>query len=126
MLAPMSYVLPGEQRPVSYTFKPPAAITWESTTYDLREVAIHDARQNEQEPQLEREGFELWDALTCVKNFWGHEEVRSGAKEDADTAHGVWSPLIGGLLLSHLMDSPSKSKAVLRDTSDFVLKAVQK
>jgi len=50
---------------------------------------------------------------------------RSGAKDDAGTAHGVLSSLIGGLLLSRLMDSPAKSKTVLRDTSDFVLKAVQ-
>ncbi|MFZ6745080.1 TetR/AcrR family transcriptional regulator [Undibacterium sp. JH2W] len=51
---------------------------------------------------------------------------RSGAKDDATTAHGVLSSLIGGLLLSRMMDSPAKSRAALRDTSEFILKAVQK
>ncbi|MFZ3001201.1 MAG: CmcJ/NvfI family oxidoreductase [Undibacterium umbellatum] len=83
VLAPMSYVLPGERRPVSYTFEPPAGIPWENATYDVREVAIHDARQAEQEPQLEREGFELWDAPTSVKNFLDHEEVRSDYYQEA-------------------------------------------
>ena len=83
VLAPMSYVLPGEQRPVSYTFEPPAGIPWENATYDFREVAIYDARQAEQEPQLEREGFELWDAPTSVKNFLDHEEVRSDYYQEA-------------------------------------------
>ncbi len=83
VLAPMSYILPDGQRPVSYTFEPPPGTLWENATYDLREVAIHDARQAEQEPQLEREGFELWDAPTSVKNFMDHEEVRSDYYQEA-------------------------------------------
>ncbi|MFZ6874396.1 TetR/AcrR family transcriptional regulator [Undibacterium sp. Di27W] len=51
---------------------------------------------------------------------------RSKVKDDATTAHGVLSTLIGGLLLSRMMNSPEKSEEILRDTSDFVLKSVQK
>ncbi|MBC3916987.1 TetR/AcrR family transcriptional regulator [Undibacterium sp. CY18W] len=39
-------------------------------------------------------------------------------------AHAVLASMIGGLLLSRMMDSPTKTKAVLRDTSDFILKSV--
>lgn len=56
----------------------------------------------------------------------GKQLQRSGAKDDTATAHGVLSSLIGGLLLSRMMGNPAKSKAVLRDTRDFVLKAAQK
>jgi len=49
---------------------------------------------------------------------------REGMNDVEAKAHAVLASLIGGLLLSRMMDSPAKTRAVLRDTSNFILKAV--
>ncbi|MFZ6757476.1 CmcJ/NvfI family oxidoreductase [Undibacterium sp. Ji50W] len=83
VVASMSYVIPSGTRPCSYTFQPPPGIPWESADYDLRSISIHDARQADSAPQLEREGFELWDAATSVKDFLNLEEIRSVYYQEA-------------------------------------------
>lgn len=49
---------------------------------------------------------------------------REGVDDVEAKSHAVLASMIGGLLLSRMMDSPAKTKAVLRDTSNFILKAV--
>ncbi|MFZ6654481.1 TetR/AcrR family transcriptional regulator [Undibacterium sp. TJN19] len=50
--------------------------------------------------------------------------TRKGSDDVDAKAHGILAALIGGLLLSRTMSSGNKAKAVLRDTSAFILKAI--
>lgn len=73
----MSYVqsFPDAIHPCSYTFQPPDGIPWENVAYEKRFVPIFDRRMASMRPTIEKEGFELWDAPTRVKNFFDVDEV---------------------------------------------------
>ncbi|MCH8617882.1 CmcJ/NvfI family oxidoreductase [Undibacterium sp. TS12] len=83
VMAHMSYVQPSAIRPCSYTFEPPPGEPWENAIYDDREICIHDARLASTEPALEREGFELWDVPTVMRDFRDVDEVRSVYYQEA-------------------------------------------
>ena len=74
--AKLSYLAPTSERPCSYTYPPPSGVEWESCAFDLREMPIDDARFAAQTPGIDREGFELWDAPTAIRDFLDHDKVK--------------------------------------------------
>lgn len=76
LVAGLNYIVPSGYKPFSYTFEPPADTPWESCPYELRQMAIEDARRRSARPSIDVEGFELWDAPSSVGNFLDEEEVR--------------------------------------------------
>ncbi|MEY4563340.1 MAG: hypothetical protein RLZZ618_2617 [Pseudomonadota bacterium] len=72
--AQLSYLALGETRPVSYAFEPPAGTPWESAVHLPCSVPVNDTRGVR--TAIEREGFELRDAPTQVRNFLDEHEVR--------------------------------------------------
>ncbi len=81
--ASMSYVRPSSTHPRSYTFEPPAGEPWENASYAPCEVNIHDARLASPATALEREGFELWDMKTAVRDFSNIDEIRTVYYQEA-------------------------------------------
>ncbi len=52
------------------------------------------------------------------------EQLARADKDDTGhTAHGVLAALVGGLILSRLMQGTTRSHTILRDTRDFILPA---
>jgi len=76
VIANLSYLEPGAEHPVSYAYEPPPGTPWESCGYVERAMVIRDARYLSDRPSIEREGFELWDAPTKVRDFTNEEEVK--------------------------------------------------
>ena len=74
--AALSYLAPGERAPVHYAFEPPPGTPWESARYEARTVDIGDARRWDHRPSVHREGFELWDAPTALRDHGDEDEIR--------------------------------------------------
>ncbi|MCB1928618.1 MAG: hypothetical protein KDH17_11360 [Rhodocyclaceae bacterium] len=77
VVAGLNYLVPTGERPFSYACEPPAGAPWESGRYELRQMAIADARSGAPSPAIDVEGFELWEAPTVVRDFFDPEEVRA-------------------------------------------------
>jgi len=89
-VAGLNYLIPTDQRPISYAFEPPAGTPWESHPYELRQMAIADGRTRESRPDIDVEGFELWDAPTAVQDFLDDDAVRTTYyREASDLALAV-------------------------------------
>jgi len=72
----LSYLIPGDAKPVHYAYEPPSGEPWESGQYDARSIDIGDARRMDGMPSIQREGFERWDAPTALGNYHDADEVR--------------------------------------------------
>lgn len=64
----------------------------------------------------------LAEGVTLLLDLIGEQLARGGAEEPDRTAHGVLAALVGGLLLSRAVEDPARSRAILRDTRDFILR----
>ncbi|WP_395702033.1 CmcJ/NvfI family oxidoreductase [Aquabacterium sp.] len=87
--APLSYLLPGTDRPCSYACPPPEGVPWENAQYAAQETTIADARLAAQPPALEREGFVLCDAPAAL-----------GDVDDADAVRARLYPEVEALALA--------------------------
>jgi hypothetical protein len=67
--ARLGYLEPMNERPYNYMYPPPEGAAWQNCVYDQRLVDIADARRFPAPTSVHREGFELWDAPSQVKNF---------------------------------------------------------
>ncbi len=77
VLAALSYLQPTSGLPCSYAYEPPPGIPWENSQYALQQMHIADARSTAHGSSIDREGFELWDAPTLVKDFLDDDAVRT-------------------------------------------------
>lgn len=74
--ATLSYLVPGEAKPVHYAYEPPPGEPWESGRYDDVSIDIGNARTLDNKTSIQREGFERWDAPTTLSNYHDADEVR--------------------------------------------------
>ena len=81
--AKLAYLSPMAERPYSYMCNPPPGVPRQNCEYRLREVEIADARLIASPPNIDVEGFELWDAPTSLKSFEDEEAIRSRYYEEA-------------------------------------------
>lgn len=75
--ARLSYLAPGDARPVSYAFPPPEGEPWENRDYVQREVFVHDGREHAPPSHIDREGFELRDAPTALADFRSEAVIKA-------------------------------------------------
>ncbi|MGJ0223574.1 CmcJ/NvfI family oxidoreductase, partial [Streptococcus pyogenes] len=76
VVAPLSYVQPRADMPVSYAYEPPPGVPWESADFSNINVLISDARASDARASLHRAGFELIDAPTKVRDFDNRDAVQ--------------------------------------------------
>jgi hypothetical protein len=77
VIAGLNYLIPTLERPCSYAYEPPHGVPWENSQYELRQIAIDNVREESNEHSIDREGFELWDAPTKVKDFLDEDEIKA-------------------------------------------------
>ncbi len=76
VMASIGYLKPGCPRPFEYAYPPPDGGPWQNCEYDVREVPVTDARGTPSAPSVHREGFELRDAPTAVRDFGDDAAIR--------------------------------------------------
>jgi len=74
--AGLGYVTPMAERAYVHMYQPPAGVAWTNCEYRMHEVRIADARAMAMPPDLDREGFSLWDAPTGLSDFSDEDRIR--------------------------------------------------
>ena len=77
VIAGIGYLVLPQERPFNYMYEPPAGKPWQNCEYSVSPVRISDARTMVQAPNIEAEGFELWDAPTRVVDFEDEGAIQS-------------------------------------------------
>ena len=75
--ASLNYLEDRQQRPVSYTYRPPEGVEPRTGRYAKFNVSIHDARGMLSQLSLDREGVVLTHQESKVTNFYDSDEVRA-------------------------------------------------
>jgi hypothetical protein len=73
--AALEFLRPTPEKPFHYMLAPPPGQPWQNTPTERRMVAIADARELRAGLSIDREGFELRDAPTAVRDFRDKAEV---------------------------------------------------
>lgn len=74
--ANLSYLIPMVEKPVNYTYEPPAGIPRTNATYQTHKLPIYNARSISENISLDKEGFTFTGHNTNVRNFYDEDEVR--------------------------------------------------
>jgi hypothetical protein len=75
--APMNYSVDTGEKPVSYTYEPPAGVAPRSGKIVKQRIAIMNARPIAGQLTLDVHGFMLTHQETAVRNFYDSDEVRA-------------------------------------------------
>jgi hypothetical protein len=75
--ATLSYMVPMGARPVSYMYAPPPGVPELNAHYESRQAVIRDMRPLAAELSLERQGFQLLEHQSSVRDFYDDAEVKS-------------------------------------------------
>ncbi|MEE3719932.1 CmcJ/NvfI family oxidoreductase [Tumidithrix elongata RA019] len=73
--ADLNYLAPMAERPINYTYEPPAGTPRHNGTYAAQRLPIHNARAIAQDLSLEREGFAFVNHQSVVRDFYNSDEV---------------------------------------------------
>jgi hypothetical protein len=74
--ADLVYLAPMAERPHSYTYDPPPGVPRTNTANAPHRVTVHDARPLVADLSLDREGFELVEQRSAVRDFYDEDELR--------------------------------------------------
>lgn len=74
--AELNYLAPSREKPRTYAYDPPPGEPKSTATAQAVEVKIADGRSIRDSFALDREGFELVDQRTQVRNFADEDEIR--------------------------------------------------
>ncbi|QLE58377.1 CmcJ/NvfI family oxidoreductase [Nostoc sp. TCL26-01] len=108
--AELSYLVPMVERPVNYTYEPPAGIPRTNGTFQPYKVPIYNARSLFKNISLDKEGFAFTEHHTSVSNFYDDEEVRRVYYPEAEQ---LLKEVTGGtkvVVFDHTLRNAGKSK----------------
>ena len=71
----LNYIEPSSEKPVYYTFEPPAGIPKASGNFIAHRVRIRSARELAADLSLDKQGFELVHQESSVQDFYDRAEV---------------------------------------------------
>ncbi|MBD6619564.1 methyltransferase [Komarekiella sp. 'clone 1'] len=74
--ANLSYLIPMAEKPVNYTYEPPAGIPRTNGIYQTHKLPIYNARSISENISLDKEGFAFTGHTTNVSDFYDEDEVR--------------------------------------------------
>ena len=72
----LNYLAPMDETPFNYTYGPPPGMPRTNARYDERVMPIYSARPIARELSLDREGLELVEQRSAVKDFYDEGELR--------------------------------------------------
>lgn len=77
VVAPINYLVPGADKPFSYTYEPPPGTPWRNTLYAPVQMPVRDARALVPAPTLDDAGFTLVRHDSAVRDFHDEDELRA-------------------------------------------------
>ncbi|MEH2465424.1 CmcJ/NvfI family oxidoreductase [Nostoc sp.] len=106
----LTYLIPTAERPVNYTYEPPAGIPRTNATYQTHKLPIYNARSISENISLDKEGFAFTGHNTNVRNFYDEDEVRRVYYPEAEQ---LLKEVTGGtkvVIFDHTLRNASQSK----------------
>ena len=82
--ANLHYLVPMAEKPVNYTYEPPAGIPRQNGIYEPQSLPIRNARSILGQISLDREGFAFTEHHTQVRNFYDEDELRNVYYREAE------------------------------------------
>jgi hypothetical protein len=73
--ASLNYIADISEKPVYYAYEPPPEVALQTGSFQARSVTVHDGRPLLGALSLDRQGFEVRQHSTTVKDFYDPEEV---------------------------------------------------
>ena len=73
--APLKFMVPMEEKPQVFMSVNQAEPNKRTGEFQIAELEIVDARGGTEQPELDREGFELVDSPTAVTNFYDEKQI---------------------------------------------------
>jgi hypothetical protein len=98
------------EKPVNYTYEPPAGIPRTNGTYHRHKLPIYNARPISENISLDKEGFAFTEHHTSVRNFYDEDEVRRVYYPEAEQ---LLKQVTGGtkvVIFDHTVRNAAKSK----------------
>jgi hypothetical protein len=109
--ATLNYLLPTTEKPVNYTYEPPAGVPRQSALTGAYEVPIRNGRAIAADLSLEREGFVLVDQQTAVRDFYDEEEVRNVYYPEAEKFLQELTGATRVVVFDHIVRNAQRSQA---------------
>ncbi|MEH2193353.1 MAG: CmcJ/NvfI family oxidoreductase [Nostoc sp.] len=73
--ANLTYLIPMAEKPINYTYEPPAGIPRSNGTHQTHKLPIYNARSISENILLDREGFAFTKHQTNVSNFYDEDQL---------------------------------------------------
>ncbi|MEH2423717.1 MAG: CmcJ/NvfI family oxidoreductase [Nostoc sp.] len=129
--ANLTYLIPTAEKPVNYTYEPPAGIPRTNSTYQTHKLPIYNARSISENISLDKEGFAFTGHNTNVRDFYDEDEVRRVYYPEAEQ---LLKEVTGGtkvVIFDHTLRNAGQSKPgennikepALRVHNDFTAKS---
>lgn len=108
--ANLTYLIPMAEKPVNYTYEPPAGIPRTNGTYQTYKLPIYNARSISDNISLDREGFGFTGHHTNVRNFYDEDEVRRVYYPEAEQLLKEVTGATEVVIFDHTLRNAGKSK----------------
>jgi hypothetical protein len=82
--AELNYLAPGDERPRTYTYEPPAGVPRSTVVNEPHAVQIHDARPILSRLSLDEQGFALVRHRSAVHDLYDEAEVKAAYYPEAE------------------------------------------
>jgi hypothetical protein len=129
--ADLYYLIPMAEKPVNYTYEPPAGIPQHNGTYERRRLAIRNARTIAQDLSLDRQGFGLVSHSSNVRDFYDDDEIRRVYYPEAEKLLAELTGAVKVIVFDHNVRNIERSQRgesnakepVKRVHNDFIAKS---
>ncbi len=122
--AVLNYLTPMAEKPVNYTYEPPASIPRHNGVYEAHKLPIRDARPISRHLSLDREGFAYTSSHSAVHDFYDEDEVRRVYYKEAEELLADVTGAKKVVVFDHNIRNAQRAKEpVKRVHNDFTAKS---
>ncbi|MHC5615633.1 MAG: CmcJ/NvfI family oxidoreductase [Nostoc sp.] len=109
--ANLTYLIPMAEKPVNYTYEPPAGIPPTNASYQTHKLPIYNARSISENISLDKEGFAFTGHTTNVRDFYDEDEVRRVYYPEAEQLLKEVTGATKVVIFDHTLRNAGKSKS---------------
>ncbi|MBD1865107.1 MULTISPECIES: CmcJ/NvfI family oxidoreductase [Trichocoleus] len=118
--ASLNYLLPMTDKPVNYTYEPPAGIPRQSGVSAAYEVPIYDARSLIANLSLDRQGFALVEQHSAAQDFYDDDVVRRIYYPEAEQLLKQVTGATRVVVFDHVVRNAQRSQSGTNDIKEPV------
>ena len=116
----LNYLADRNERPVSYTYRPPPGVSPRTGNYVKHTMPIYDGRAIADRISLDKQGFAIEHQLTKIANFYDEPEVRSFYYPEVERLVKESTGAVRVLVFDHNVRSREKMKQGAKNVSEPV------